>query len=236
MKRILFLLCFGILFQCLAAEIFINVPRLDAEPPMNSAQAHSAWEQCAKFFGFRKLENQRPAENPTSYALGEYDGNLFIMIRCDYKAGKEVKLRQQVRTKDGKIFTDDSVDLAIALPGRPSKEYYQFTLNSINTRYDAHLVDIGWDGKWQSAAEYDSRGYTLFYKIPFSDFGLNQVPEELKMNIGRTVTGDESEQSVLLHQKNPDCFFLDMQSAVSLRFAPRSPVLAVTPGPEFEKG
>lgn len=53
-------------------------------------------------------------------------------------------------------------------------------------------------------------GYTLYYKIPFSDFGLEQVPAELKMNIGRTVNGNANEQSVLLHQNNY-CFFADMQ-------------------------
>lgn len=80
----------------------------------------------------------------------------------------------------------------------------------------------------------DSRGYTLYYKIPFSDFGLEQVPAELKMNIGRTVNGNANEQSVLLHQNNY-CFFADMQKAYPCALPLSSPVWQLTPS-GFEKG
>lgn len=235
MKRLMIALAILLTVQRLAADITINVPRLEQAPALSGGIDSGTWQQCARYFGFRKLENGLSSMYMTRFAVGEHGGYLYLLVRCDHPAGQTVKLRQQEHAKDGKIFRDDSVDLAIALPGKAPGEYYQFSLNSINTRYDAYLVDISWNGKWESAAESDSRGYTLYYKIPFSDFGLEQVPAELKMNIGRTVNGNANEQSVLLHQNNY-CFFADMQKAVSLRFTPRSPVLAVDPGPDFEKG
>jgi hypothetical protein len=233
MFRTLFFASLLLFIQFASSATILQVPILDREPEFNGDLDQGAWKQAAAFFGFTELVSGKAAQAQTHLRLAVYQDSLYVGVGCMLRDGLLPVVRHLDR--DGEIYFDDSIDLCLALPGKPGNEYYQMSVNAANVRYDAFQVDRRWDGKWESAVRKDADSFTIYYRIPFQDLGFTEIPSELCFNMARSVIAGGPEYTVFI-RTNPHSYFGDAQQGARLRFSKSEPCLALRPGAEYYQG
>jgi len=101
--------------------------------------------------------------------------NLYCLFRLD--ARDMTKRAGEVRTRDGRIWTDDCFELFIR-PDLRQDTYYHLAGNASGALYDSKypqpgLRDAGWNCRWSSRISKDEHGWTALVIIPFSDLGCS---------------------------------------------------------------
>ena len=207
-------------FAALDEARFLNVPILDNAPSVQevSSPEHIFWKSAASIDGFTEFMRGAQAVAPkwnTSVSFAANATHLYVQFRAITEPG--VKPLAKETKHDGRVYFDDCLEMAIALPGAPDGEYYQFSVNSANVVYDAFRVNTAWDSHAESKTVVEDGRWTLTMRIPFSDFGLKEAPKTLMCNVARTTLSPSSEQSVLVRCA-PDLFFGKLSKALQLNF------------------
>ncbi len=210
-----------------ALPTVINVPVNASAPPLaQAAPEHIFWDNAVHAAGFSLLSNRLAPQWNTTVAVAATPEAVYFQIAAMMPEGTSPKADE--RQRDGRLWLDDCVEIAMALPGDPPNEYKQFSINAANTVYDAYRVDSAWNGSWSSTAQVHADHWLVTVKIPFSDLDLTEPPERLYCNIGRTTIVPEAEQSVWV-RSHPELFFGNLAEAVILHFQKGLPTATITP-------
>ena len=117
-----------------------------AAPVIDGKLDDKEWSNAAKFnkFVYHNTKNAAPA----CEAMLLYDSKgIYVGFNVPFENGNPP--RAKITKHDGRVFTDDSVELMIA-PSKGRDCYAHFTVNSIGTIADAYADQGGFvsDSKW----------------------------------------------------------------------------------------
>ena len=117
-----------------------------AAPVVDGKLDDAVWAKAQKFDKFFLHNTKTPAPPCTAMLFHDSKG-VYVGFHVPFEPNK--KLRAKVTKRDGRVFTDDSVEVMIA-PTRGRDCYVHFTVNSIGTIADAYADQGGFvaDSKW----------------------------------------------------------------------------------------
>lgn len=184
------LLCAGTIAAFGAAPVF-QTPKMQKAPLLDGKDS-SAWKDATTLYGFyeRVSGNLEPRSGRT---LVGYDASHFY-LRVETELPPEgTELLSSIRKHDGKVYTDDSIEIWLA----PEKQnfYYQYIVNFFGTVYDIRhdrtggIPDESWTANWKKASWLDPvrKVWVFEAAIPLKDLGITGSPDgkEVSMLISR---------------------------------------------------
>lgn len=145
-----------------------RVPSTPTAPVIDGRLDDPIWQKAAKItLDYTALGGE--AAQPTEVYLAYDAQNLYVAYRSCERRMSEVKA--QATERDGNVFGDDSAEIFLDVNG-DGKDYYQFAMNLLGTKYDSRGRDAGFNPDWQGAASKDAAAWTIEMAIPFAVFKL----------------------------------------------------------------
>ena len=187
------------------ARPLLTVPRLTPGPAPSGGIESPAWRGAAKLFGFTDISTGAPAACDTIVMFGYDRAALYVGFRCLTRPGVQPVVRE--RSRDGKVWADDSVELYLApVALAQSQDYYQFIVNAGNTQLDTKTGNANWNAEWESftqlsyAGSRQSRnnGWACCLRVPFASIGLGGPPKSLRFAAARTVISPKPQKTALV--------------------------------------
>jgi len=158
-----------------------------AAPVIDGALTDASWS-TALTLQFRDALPGKPITQGTVARLTYDSQALYIGVRC--RESRMTKLSKSVTEHDGRVWSDDCVELFLR-PGAGGSTYYHLAVNALGTVYDAACVPGGGtDAAWQSgartAAYLEQQAWSVEIAVPFSALGgtpASGIP--WRFNLGR---------------------------------------------------
>jgi hypothetical protein len=172
MPRILFLLCFTLLFcSRLIAAPALEVRATATPPIIDGALNDSAWLDAAHTDAFRQIypgENVVPSERTEVWITYDSD-HVFVAVRCHDSAGL-AGIRAYSMQRDQNNGSDDLVRIVFDTFHRQSDGYY-FGLTAAGGKHDGLVqnkdqANDQWDGLWFGKVTRDEAGWSAEFAIP----------------------------------------------------------------------
>ncbi len=123
-----------------------------------------------------------PARNRTQARLMMDEGALYLGVDATTAPGRPPSARQ--RPRDGKTWSDDSIELFLAT-SFVDDSYYHLTVNALGSRMDArHAPDVppdqqmAWNPDWELATRSNVGGWQAEARIPWAAFSLSAAPSQ----------------------------------------------------------
>ena len=166
-----------------------NVKLVKLTPNINTMP--SRWTKVPRLDCFFNSENGSAAAVRTYVKLAYDEKNLYVGFVA---SEPEMNLlKADVKEKDGKVWTDDCVELYFLDTEHDIVK--QFILNSLNTQFDCERRQAqagdpykprDWDGKWTSKVWKTKDKWEAAMCIPWTTLGLNGIPTQpMKVNFAR---------------------------------------------------
>ncbi|MFP3903784.1 MAG: sugar-binding protein, partial [Armatimonadota bacterium] len=179
MKRILVIATALILASVAFAQELPAVEALEAQEPVtiDAALEEAVWAEGEWYSDFSLLgKPDAPASAQTRFKIALDSENFYIAAVLDEPNMKELKAT--ITNRDGRVHTDDCLEFMID-PGGDRTDYFHFTVNSLETRYDAELRQGGnvrsaaWDCPWEAAVTKQEASWTVEARVPLVHLGLS---------------------------------------------------------------
>jgi len=146
-----------------------QIPAFSSKPVIDGKLDDAVWQSAARIaLEYTGLGDE--ATQPTEVFVGCDAENVYIAYRCHER--KMERIKANVTEHDGAVFCEDSVEFFLDIEGQ-SKDYYQFAMNLLGTKYDARVYDAGFNPEWQGAAAKEPDAWTAEISLPFSAFKLS---------------------------------------------------------------
>jgi hypothetical protein len=163
-------------------QLGVLTPNKDAVTSLPAAAApivadgkldEPAWKQAAAMGDFLQGRSQRPLVD--TRVLATYDKeNLYLAVVCAEPATD--KLVANAVGPDGKVWSDDGVEIYLDPGSRKTRAYYCFMVNSRNVTYDRMFMEK-WNGTWASgAAVVPGKAWMVELAIPFKTLEMTPEP------------------------------------------------------------
>jgi hypothetical protein len=154
----------------------VEACRVSGAITLDGALSEADWQVGEWNSGFTVLDRpDTPATPRTDFKVLYDDANVYFGIRL---AEPDVgDLRASVAERDGKVYSDDCVEVMIDPTGE-RVEYYHFVVNPLGTLYDAQLRQAGhvrtaeWSCEAEAAAHVGEGEWTVELRIPVVALGL----------------------------------------------------------------
>jgi len=158
------------------------------------------WKSISPANGFIRSDFSGLATKQTTAKAAYGKNALYFAIVCREPESKS--LSATISKRDGDIINDEAVIVSLA-PHGDENMVYQFGVNCDGVEYDAKGGVKEWNGKWESATQFNDGNWTVEMAIPYSVLELSSAPkkgEEWKINFFRSTTGspEKSEWSATL--------------------------------------
>ncbi|MBM4082665.1 MAG: hypothetical protein FJ278_23365, partial [Planctomycetes bacterium] len=170
-NRLSFLLCLTATSACLAADApkppVLAVGRCPTPPQIDGKLAAGEWDAAAGSTGLVRPGTHELIPVQPRFWLAFDDQALYFAAAVPLAKGR--KPVAQTHERDGKVYSDDSVELHLD-PGRARSRQFQFVLNSAGALYDAQGTNVGWNAKnarW--AASVTEGQWQVELALPFAD-------------------------------------------------------------------
>ncbi|MBO5924489.1 MAG: hypothetical protein J6Q81_08240, partial [Lentisphaeria bacterium] len=145
-----------------------------AAPVIDGKLEDKEWSSALKFnkFVYNNTKNAAPACE--AMLLHDSKG-VYVGFHVPFEPNK--KLRAKVTKRDGRVFTDDSVEIMIA-PTKGRDCYVHFTINSIGTIADAYadqggfVSDSKWNGNVTAKTFVGKDFWSVEFFVPYSTLEL----------------------------------------------------------------
>jgi len=116
-----------------------------------------------------QTEYNKLASEQTEFVAGQNGHNLYIAVRCyDSRGGN---LTARCVDMDGAVWEDDSIEIFIA-PQYKGRDYYQFIVNPLGTKYDGHGTDRSWGCGWETKVVRENNAWVILCMIPLRTVGI----------------------------------------------------------------
>jgi hypothetical protein len=165
-----------------------SVPRVtcavtEAAPKIDGVLDDPCWKTAAHLDNFILYDSPDPAKNQTDVFITRDTQNLYIAAPCH--DSDMASLTGKCQMKDGQVFNDDEIEVFLS-PYKDGKDYYQFAVNLIATRFEGHKMDPSWDAEWQAWTGREDKAWTVEMAIPFKSLGLTpNISKTWRINICR---------------------------------------------------
>lgn len=159
-------------------------------PVLDGKLDDPAWQQAIEAGNFYLANGNGFAMEKTLVYCVHDDQNLYVAFRCEESILDPVlnrlgEFKAEVKTKDGPVWGDDSVEIFIS-PGQSGGNYYQIAVNSIGTVYDANGGDAAsWDDGITAGASRDEKAWYVEICIPFAPLGKPKPGDTWRVNFCR---------------------------------------------------
>jgi len=169
-----------------------------ARPPVIDGRLSDSepWRRSPALDRFVLLDG-RPQEVATEAYLLHDDSALYIGVRCREKPRR--KLRAQVSSRDGRVHSDDSVEIFLAPPTStvlatcaPGQRYFHLAVNARGVRFDTvgRARSWVWSGPWEARTTARADGWDAEMRIPFKTLGTDRPRAGVwKFNLCRNRSG-----------------------------------------------
>jgi len=156
------------------------VAETKAGPKLDGKLDDEVWKKAPALHLARTLDGSRKAAQPTEVRLLRDAKTLYVACRCvEPLLGR---LKASPRGHDGAIWSDDSIEIFVGLPGT----YYHFGVNALGSTYDARRKDASWNCGFKAAVSRESKAWTLELAIPLAAMvGKGKPPVEWTANFNR---------------------------------------------------
>ena len=154
----------------------VNINRIKSTISLDGRLDDPGWQEASKI----KLEGVSTQE--TIVYIGYDDKRLLFGFKC-FESQMD-KLKTSEIERDGKLWTDDSVEIFLN-PGNPKNSfYYHFMINSAAVKYDSVvkrslktnerklLHDSKWNGEWDVSTYKDKDFWSVEVAIPYTTLEL----------------------------------------------------------------
>ena len=140
------------------------------------------WQACAQLLPFIEAEGTGLAKTQTRALVFHNDRALFIAFRCDEP--KVAELHAHCKKRDSGVWRDDCVEVFLQRPGQNG--FYQITVNSLGTVYDAKDKSDRWNPALKIRAFTGEKEWGLELAIPWADLGgCPKIGEQWRVNFCR---------------------------------------------------
>lgn len=157
------------------------VPLVSTSPNIDGKIGNKEWRHAHALDLAMRLDGSGPAAQPTSAMLLRDPKHLYIAIRCQEPRMDD--LRAEVRTRDGEVWADDSVELFFVVDGT----YYHIGLSAAGGLYDSRGRKASWDADIQSAVGREEGAWVGELAIPLDAIGASpDASPRITGNIART--------------------------------------------------
>ncbi len=161
----------------------VTCPTTAAPPKVDGILDDACWENAARLDNFILYDSPKPAKNQTDVFLTRDAQNLYIAARC-YDSDMS-RLKGECLTRDGQVFTDDEIEVFLS-PYKDGKDYYQFAVNLVATRFEGRQKDAGWDADWEAWTGREKNAWTAEIVIPFKVLALSpNIADTWRLNVCR---------------------------------------------------
>jgi hypothetical protein len=181
-------------------KVQMSAIRRTGEIAIDAAPDDSGWQHCDK----ATMRIARTAESSKYLTIcrATYDDNALYLL-FQMKDDKADKLVTSIKTRDGSVFVDDSVEIML-IPGAGAKNYYHLIVNPIGTIYTAKHAVGGPKEVWPAGgvncmSSVQKDGWILEAKIPWNDLETlaPKVGDAWQVNFVRNkMTAPQESQSV----------------------------------------
>ncbi len=206
------------LFRIGSGNSSLNIPFVKNVPVIDGVFQPGEWDNAAKISGFSRLGGDYVTSGTGTLSLMRDKDFLYLALRTTTPNNDPGgSLSVNIKTRDGKVFQDDSVDFMLVSDKNLNKIYH-FILNSRDTLYDAVCdlanggkSDVSWNVRnFRSVSHVDKGFWDLELAIPLSEIG--DPGNSLKLNVGRNWS---SAGSSLL---NPAGKYFDVKRMLTVRW------------------
>jgi len=182
-----------------------------AAPKTDGALDAAEWQGALHFTEFRETAERRasnvvPPGLRTEAWLAKTPSGLCVAFRCHHDQMSQ--LVTAVKTPDGPVWADDSVEVFLDAHGTRFS-YYHFIVNAAGAVYDAYNKeprkgDGTWDSGAMAAGRLLSDGYSVEMLIPWTslNLGLNR-DGTVGLNLCRNVRYTVGRQSLFGEYHSP---------------------------------
>ncbi|NQT92986.1 MAG: hypothetical protein HQ559_09505 [Lentisphaerae bacterium] len=127
--------------------------------------------------GFVDPQTGVPVARDTSFRVTYDTRALFVSVTAGEPGIGNI--RTKVHSRDGSVWTDDSIELFV-LPGtNRGGRYYHFIVNSAGVKYDGAggpgcgmFGNVKWNGDWEVSSRTDTNSFTVDFVIPYQALGV----------------------------------------------------------------
>lgn len=164
------------LIEAAGGKSKVTVTRAAAAPKLEAGLADPAWAAATEMpVEFRKDDSSRATIKTRARVL--YDSAaLYIAIRCDDPAVKEIK--DSCVKRDGSVWEENCVDMFIDT-GNNGQTVRQLIVNSLGTpadfQYPPGVKQADWDSQVRTAVQKDGAGWTVTMAIPLAALGVEKI-------------------------------------------------------------
>lgn len=152
----------------LSGVVTMFVPKTAKPPELDGKINDGEWKGAAQSGRFILLGLDNAAMEQAEAFITRDDKNLYVAFRCH--ESQMGRISAKIKTKNGKIFTDDCIEFYIGF-GQEPESYHQFMVNSVGTQYDSG----GAGGDWKAAVFAGSDAWSVEMAIPFACLGVKPV-------------------------------------------------------------
>ncbi|MFO7948259.1 MAG: carbohydrate-binding family 9-like protein, partial [Armatimonadota bacterium] len=179
MKRTLAVAIALILAAVTFAQDLPAVDALKAEEPVtvDGALEEAVWAEGEWYNDFSLLGKPDAAASAQTRFKIALDSESFYLAAVLDEPNME-DLKAAITDRDGRVHTDDCLEFMID-PGGDRTDYFHFTVNSLETLYDAEMRQGGnvrssaWDCPWEAAVTKQEDCWTVEARVPLVHLGLS---------------------------------------------------------------
>lgn len=162
----------------------ISVSPTPKPPTVDGQIGDSEWRFGSRTTGFLNLASGQAAVPQTSVYLTFDSDRLYLAFECALTSERSPDASETNR--DGRVWSDDSVEVILLPPGRKETQFYHFIGNSIGAFYDTYARNRRWNGGWQYEADSGMGWWRGELSIPFDDLGIEDpVGQTWRANFAR---------------------------------------------------
>ena len=147
----------------------LTVTRLNAAPTIDGTVEADEWAGAATIPCFTLLRRETLIGPQPTVRLAWTDEALLVAAWVPTPPGQKAKATAV--DWDGTVWADDSIEVHID-PSHGHAESYQFVVNALGTRFDAHSGDKAWNGQWAAEAINEVGQWSCELAIPWEELGL----------------------------------------------------------------
>ena len=147
-----------------------EITTTEDKPTIDGRLNDSVWQSSPDITRLVPMKADGYALVQTEIWLSYDDEFLYVAARCDEPRMR--LLRNEIKTKDGKVWEDDSIEILLDA-NRDKKTYRHFAVNAKGVLYDGQQRDARWNSSTKAATSSDEHGWSLEIAIPLKDLGAN---------------------------------------------------------------
>jgi len=166
----------------------VTAAKVTAGPKIDGALDDECWRTAQRVGDFRHFQHNTPLSQPALAAFC-HDGKRLYVSFCCLEQSPD-KMAANIRTHDGPLWEDDSVEFFIAPdPVADPTKFRQFIVSVTGAVYDAR---DGAAGKWQPAVAVKTlvgdRFWAAELAVPLGELGpgATQPGATLRVNVNRS--------------------------------------------------